>query len=70
MAKKPPFEADLTALKEKIRIRVAETETPASDPRLRSLRKRLKRVQRKRRSLAGRKRHAMGKAGAAGKTDA
>lgn len=64
MAKKPSLEADLTRLKEKVRARVSETET---DPKFRSLRKRLKRVQRKRRSIANRKRHAMGKAGTTGK---
>ncbi|MBD0306335.1 MAG: hypothetical protein ICV76_07260, partial [Nitrospiraceae bacterium] len=52
MAKKTPLEADLTTLKDKIKARVAGEEHPQGDASLRSLRKRLKRAQRKRRSLA------------------
>jgi len=52
---------DETRLTARVRERTATKETPEKDPALRSLRKRLKRVQRKRRRLEVRKRHAMGK---------
>jgi hypothetical protein len=70
MAKKPSLETDLSRLKEKVRTRIAATENPEGDPKLRSLHKRLKRAQRKQRNEAMRKRHAMGKAGEAGKAAA
>ncbi len=67
MAKTPPLETDLARLKEKVRTRTAGTDSPEGDPKLRALHKRLKRVQRKRRSQATRKRHALGKAESAAK---
>ena len=70
MAKKTALETDLATLKEKFTARVAEAENPKSDSKLRSLHKRLKRAQRKRRSLAAKMRNAMGKAGASEKTEA
>ena len=54
----PDDEARLTA---QVRKRTAAKDTPEKDPALRSLRKRLKRLQRTRRRLEARKRHAMGK---------
>jgi hypothetical protein len=66
MAKKTPLETDLARLKEKVKTKVAGTENPEGDPVLRSLHKRLKRTQRKRRSLAMRKQRAMGKKAGAG----
>ncbi|MGH7233395.1 MAG: hypothetical protein ACREJU_18845 [Nitrospiraceae bacterium] len=68
MAKNTPMETDLARLKKKVNARTADTENPEGDPKLRSLHKRLKRAQRKRRSDAQRMRHAMGKK--AGKTEA
>ncbi|HJU05348.1 MAG TPA: hypothetical protein VJ692_09355 [Nitrospiraceae bacterium] len=62
MAKKTPIDTDLARLKEKVKMKTAGVESPESDPALRSLHKRLKRTQRKRRSEAMRKRRAMGKA--------
>jgi hypothetical protein len=61
MAKKPTDESDETRLKNKIAVRVKEDKTLSGDPAARSLRKRLKRVQRKRRALSLRKKHAAGK---------
>lgn len=52
---------DETRLTARVRERTATKETPGTDPALRSLHKRLKRLQRKRRRLEVRKRHAMGK---------
>lgn len=66
MAKKTPVEQDETRLKAKVRERKAATDNPEGNAVLRALHKRLKRVQRKRRSLATRKRHAMGKKAEAG----
>lgn len=60
MAKLTP-EADETRLQEKVRTRRAKADNPEGDSSLRALQKRLKRVQRKRRSLVLRKQHAMGK---------
>lgn len=71
MGKPTILEADETNLKKKVGQKLAATDNPEADAALRSLRKRLKRVQRKRRRLADRKRHAMGKkAGAGAKTEA
>lgn len=67
MSKKPPVETDLARLKEKVRARSAGTDNPEGDPKLRALHKRLKRAQRKHRSQAIRKRHALGKAQSAAK---
>ena len=52
---------DETRLTDRVRERTATKDTPETDSALRSLRKRLKRIQRKRRRLELRKRHAMGK---------
>jgi hypothetical protein len=60
MAKTAALESDLERLKKKVRERkTADQDT--NDPKLRALRKRLKRAQRKRRRLALRKQHAKGK---------
>ncbi|MER3422839.1 MAG: hypothetical protein C4293_06010 [Nitrospiraceae bacterium] len=48
MAKKTPLETDIARLKEKVRTKAASTDNPEGDASLRSLRKRLKRAQRKR----------------------
>ena len=61
MAKKPIGESDETRLKKKIAVRVKDEKKLSGDPAARSLRKRLKRVQRKRRALSSRKKHAAGK---------
>lgn len=60
MAKKTPLEADMARLQKKISEKRAVAEQQDATT-LRSLQKRLKRAQRKRRRLATRKRHAMGK---------
>lgn len=57
MAKKTVAESDETRLKKKISTKRADTAAEGSDA-LRSLRKRLKREQRRRRALALRKKHA------------
>ncbi|MCE3223726.1 MAG: hypothetical protein K0S58_1906 [Nitrospira sp.] len=61
MAKKPTGESDETRLKKKIAEAVKDKKNVSGDPAARSLRKRLKRVQRKRRALSSRKKHAAGK---------
>lgn len=60
MAKKPTGESDEIRLKKKIAAST-KGESKSDDPAVRSLRKRLKRTQRKRRALALRKKHAAGK---------
>lgn len=60
MAKKPTGESDETRLKKKIAATVKDEKKLSGDPATRSLRKRLKRVQRKRRALSSRKKHAAG----------
>jgi hypothetical protein len=60
MPKKHTPESDETRLKKKIAERLAEHSNPEGDAAMRSLRKRLKREQRKRRALALRKKHAGG----------
>ena len=60
MAKKPTGESDEVRLKKKIAASTKD-ESKSADPAVRSLRKRLKRVQRKRRALSLRKKHAAGK---------
>ena len=60
MAKKPTGESDEVRLKKKIAANTKD-ESKSGDPAMRSLRKRLKRVQRKRRALSLRKKHAAGK---------
>jgi len=54
-------EEDIARLKKKIAERKAKTDKVLGDAALRALRKRLKRVQRKRRTLAQRLAHAQGK---------
>jgi hypothetical protein len=61
MAKKTPLEKDEAQLKGKVRERRAATDNPEGSEAFRALHKRLKRLQRKRRSMALRKQHAMGK---------
>ena len=61
MAKKSTGESDETRLKKKIEATVKDEKNLSGDPVTRSLRKRLKRVQRKRRALSLRKKHAAGK---------
>jgi hypothetical protein len=60
MAKKTAQESDEARLKKKIATNLADHKEPAGNPALRALRKRLKRIQRKRRSVALRKKHAAG----------
>jgi hypothetical protein len=60
MAKKTPLETDLARLQKKVAEQRAAAENPEGNPKLRSLHKRLKRAQRKKRRLTARKRHAMG----------
>lgn len=60
MAKKSTGESDEVRLKKKIAAS-SKNESQSGDPGVRSLRKRLKRVQRKRRALLLRKKHAAGK---------
>ena len=61
MAKKPIGESDEVRLKKKIAAGEKDEKKVSDDPASRSLRKRLKRVQRKRRALSLRKKHAAGK---------
>jgi len=61
MAKTASLEADLERLKKKVQEQRKTAEHGTTDPKLRALRKRLKRAQRKRRRLALRKEHAKGK---------
>ena len=61
MAKKTAGESDETRLKKKVAAKVAENKSPKEDEALRSLQKRLRRTQRKRRTVALRKKNAMSK---------
>jgi hypothetical protein len=58
MAKNTASESDETRLKKKVAAKVAENKSPKEDEALRSLQKRLRRVQRKRRALALRKKNS------------
>jgi hypothetical protein len=60
MARKQTPESDEARLKKKIAQKLADQPNPAVDTAMRSLRKRLKREQRKRRASALRQRHAGG----------
>ncbi|HET8721199.1 MAG TPA: hypothetical protein VFM24_04180 [Nitrospira sp.] len=60
MAKKQATESDEARLKQKIAQKLASHSNPEADAAVRSLRKRLKREQRKRRTLALRRKHAAG----------
>ena len=55
MAKKTATESDETRLKKKVAAKLTDHKNPKEDEALRSLRKRLRRAQRKRRSFALRK---------------
>jgi ribosomal protein L18E len=55
MAKKTATESDETRLKKKVAAKLTDHKNPKEDEALRSLRKRLRRAQRKRRALALRK---------------
>jgi hypothetical protein len=65
MAKKTASESDETRLKKKVGARIADPKDPKENDALRSLKKRLRRTQRKRRALALRKKHSAGKKAAA-----
>ncbi|HKO31535.1 MAG TPA: hypothetical protein VJU54_10370 [Nitrospiraceae bacterium] len=58
MAKKTAGESDETRLKRKVAARAADHKSPKEDEVLRSLKKRLRRTQRKRRALALRKKNS------------
>jgi hypothetical protein len=59
--KKTPAEADIAQLKTKVTERAKASEKTDGDRALRSLRKHLKRAQRKQRALASRKAHGSAK---------
>lgn len=61
MAKKTASESDETRLKKKVATRAAGHKDLKVDEALRSLKKRLRRAQRKRRALALRKKNSAGK---------
>ena len=61
MAKKTAGESDETRLKKKIATRGSDQKESQEDEALRSLKKRLKRTQRKRRALALRKKNSASK---------
>lgn len=61
MAKKKAAESDEEGLKKKLSEKRAGHDYPKEDGKVRGLRKRLKRIQRKRRALALRKTNAAGK---------
>jgi len=63
MAKKRAQESDEVKLKNKIATKTTSHSSPERDSALRSLKKRLKREQRKRRALAQRKKRAAGSKG-------
>jgi hypothetical protein len=65
MAKKTESESDETRLKKKVAVTLADHKNPKEDEALRSLRKRLRRTQRKRRALALRKKNSASKKTAA-----
>ena len=60
MAKKPTAESDEARLKKKIAQKQTNDSNAEGDPGMRSLRKRLKREQRRRRAMALRRKHAGG----------
>jgi len=65
MAKKTTSESDETRLKKKVAAKLAGHKNLKEDEALRSLRKRLRRTQRKRRALALRKKNSASKKTAA-----
>jgi hypothetical protein len=58
MAKKTASESDETRLKKKVAAKLADNKNSKEDEALRSLQKRLRRAQRKRRALALRKKNS------------
>lgn len=60
MAKKQSAESDEASLKKKIAQKLTNHSNPEGDGAMRSLRKRLKREQRRRRAMALRRKHAAG----------
>ena len=62
---KTASESDETRLKKEVAAKVAENKSPKEDEALRSLQKRLRRAQRKRRTVALRKKNAASKKTAA-----
>ena len=60
MAKKQTAESDEARLKKKIGQKLTNHSNPEGDAAMRSLRKRLKREQRRRRAMALRRKHAGG----------
>jgi len=58
MAKKTAGESDETRLKKKVAAKLTDHKNPKEDEALRSLKKRLRRTQRKRRAIALRKKNA------------
>jgi len=58
MAKKNASESDETRLKKTVAAKLTDHKNPKEDEALRSLRKRLRRTQRKRRAIALRKKNA------------
>jgi len=65
MAKQTTTESDETRLKKKVAAKLTDHKNPKEDKALRSLRKRLRRTQRKRRALALRKKNSASKKTAA-----
>jgi hypothetical protein len=65
MAKKMASESDETRLKKKVAAKGTGDKSPKEDAALRALKKRLRRVQRKRRALALRKKNSTSKKTAA-----
>ena len=65
MAKKTATESDETRLKKKVAAKLTDQKNHKEDEALRSLRKRLRRAQRKRRALALRKKNSASKKTAA-----
>jgi len=61
MAKKPVDESDETRLKKKVAAKLTDHKSSKEDEALRSLQKRLRRTQRKRRALALRKKNSASK---------
>jgi hypothetical protein len=65
MAKKTAGESDEIRLKKKVAAKLTDHKSPKEDKALRSLMKRLRRTQRKRRALALRKKNSASKKAAA-----
>jgi hypothetical protein len=65
MTKKTASESDETRLKKKVAAKLTDHKNPKEDEALRSLKKRLRRTQRKQRAIALRKKNAASKKTAA-----